>query len=296
MLRSIIVALVVATSAVAFAQQSPEVTKYLQATIALYENLEYAKALAQVQKAKAKAKTPDDEARCSVLEAIVLADMGKDEKATKAFQSAFSFDPELKLPVAVAPKITALAEKAREQVKKMLAPTIAAQKADEEKRLAEEKAKADAIKAEEDKRRAEAVAQQQKEEDDRRKAMQPPPAVVKSGPPLRSLSWIPGAVGLLGAGLATVGFVSASGSYNSLVKDTMLTPAQAITARDSGKTMATVGWISAGVAVAGIGAAVVMFLMGNGEPAAAPPVSFMLTPHGGAVSVFGSFDVMEVAR
>lgn len=74
------------------------------------------------------------------------------------------------------------------------------------------------------------------------------------------------------------------------------TPAQAITARDSGKTMATVGWISAGVAVAGIGAAVVMFLMGNGEPAAAPPVSFMLTPHGGAVSVFGSFDVMEVAR
>lgn len=158
-----------------------------------------------MQKAKAKAKTPDDEARCSVLEAIVLADIGKDEKATKAFESAFSFDPELKLPVAVAPKITALAEKAREQVKKMLAPSIAAQKADEEKRLAEEKAKADAIEAEEDKRRAEAVAQQQKEEDDRRKAMQPPPAVVKSGPPLRSLSWIPGAVGLLGAGLATVG-------------------------------------------------------------------------------------------
>lgn len=294
MLRAAVITVALASSTAAWAQQSPEVTKYLQATITLYENLEYAKALAQVQKAKTKAKTPDDEARCSVLEAIVLADMGKDDKASKAFQEAFSIDPELKLPVAVAPKISALAEKARDQVKKMLAPTLAAQKAEEEKRLAEEKAKADAIKAEEDKRRAEAVAQQQKEEEERRKAMQPPPAVVKTGPSLRSLSWIPGAAGLLAAGVATWAFVSASGQYQTLTRTTP-SPSDAIAARDSGKTFAALGWVLSGVAVAGIGTAVVMFIIG--APAETPPpVSFTLTPHGGAITLSGSFDVMEVVR
>jgi tetratricopeptide (TPR) repeat protein len=295
MVRVLVFALSLATATTAFAQQSPEVTKYLQASIALYENLEYAKALAQVQKAKTKAKSPDDEARCSVLEAVVLADMGKDEKASKAFQEAFSIDPELKLPVAVAPKIQALSEKAREQVKKMLAPTLAAQKAEEEKRLAEEKAKADAVKAEEEKRRQDALAQQQKEEDERRKLLQPPPAVVKPGPSARSLSWIPGAVGLLSAGVATAAFVSASGSYKSLTSNTAMTPAQALAARDGGKTMATLGWVFSGVAVAGIGAAVVMFLVG-GDAAPQPAVSFFLTPQGGAVTFGGSFDLAGGVR
>jgi hypothetical protein len=65
---------------VALAQtQSSEVTRYLQAATTLYENLEYAKALAQVQKAKTKARTPDDEARCSVLEGVVPRPLGQGE-------------------------------------------------------------------------------------------------------------------------------------------------------------------------------------------------------------------------
>ncbi len=292
----IIRVLVVCLSTAAFAQQSPEVTKYLQATITLYENLEYAKALAQVQKAKSKAKTPDDEARCSVIEAIVLADMGKDDKASKAFQEAFAIDPDLKLPVAVAPKIAAIADKAREQVKKLLAPSIAQQKAAEEKKAAEEQAKIDSAKAEEDQRKREALAQQVKDDDERKKAMQPPPAVLKAGgPSARSLSWIPGAVGLLSAGVATVLFVSASGRYNTLLNDRMLMPNDAVTARNRGKIEAALGWTFTGVAVAGIGAAVVMFLVGA-DSASAPAVSVALSSEGAAVSWAGQFDLFEVLR
>lgn len=275
----------------AFADQSAEVGKYLQAAIALYENLEYAKSLAQVQKAKSKAKSPDDEARCSVLEGIVLADMGKDDKASKAFTEAFSVDPELKLPIAVAPKITALAEKSREQVKKLLAPTLAAQKAEEEKRLAEEKAKADAARAEEERKLAIAA----KEEEERKRALQPPPAVVKPGPSLRSYAWIPGAVGLVGAAVASVAFISASGKYTELTKNPpTLTQAEAIAARDSGKTFTTMGWIFSGVAVAGLGAAAVMFLVG--KPAEPAPVALTLLPGGAAVTFSGTFELAEVLR
>jgi tetratricopeptide (TPR) repeat protein len=287
--------LVVFISTVAFAQQSAEVTKYLQATITLYENLEYAKALSQVQKAKSKAKTPDDEARCSVLEAIVLADMGRDEKASKAFQQAFAIDTELTLPVAVAPKIAALADKAREQVKKLLAPSLAQQKAEEAKKAAEEQAKLDASKAEEEHRRKEALALQQKADEERKKAMLPPAAVAKTGPSFRSMSWIPGAIGLLSAGVATAFFVSASNKLNALRSDMMLTPTNALIARDSGKSDATLGWVFSGVAVAGLGAAIVMFLMSE-DWSPTPAVSLFITHHGGGVVWSGEFDFPEVLR
>ncbi|MDX2015304.1 MAG: hypothetical protein SFW67_34245 [Myxococcaceae bacterium] len=291
MRRAFGLALVLVASVALAQTQSPEVTKYLQAAITLYENLEYPKALAQVQKAKTKAKTPDDEARCSVLEGVVLADMGKDEKATAAFTEAFSFDPDLKLPVAVAPKISALAEKAREQVKKMLAPTLAAQKAEEEKRLAEEKAKADAVKAEEDRKKADELARAQREEEERRKAMQPPPAVARPGPNLRPLSWIPGAVGLVAGGVATYCLARAGNRFQALnTAGGDVPPAEARALRDNGKELQTLGFIFTGVAVAGIGTAVVMFLIGAPPPPAT--VSFMLTPSGGAVSLSGSFDLL----
>jgi tetratricopeptide (TPR) repeat protein len=281
---------------VALAQtQSSEVTRYLQAATTLYENLEYAKALAQVQKAKTKARTPDDEARCSVLEGVVLADMGKDEKATAAFTEAFSFDPDLKIPVAVAPKITALAEKTREQVKKMLAPTLAAQKAAEEKRMADEKAKADAVKAEEDRKKAEELARAQREDEERRKAMQPPPAVVRPGPNLRSYSWIPGAVGLVSAGLATYFLANAGSRFATLTSGAGLSDADARALRDGGKSSATLGYVFTGVAVAGIGAAIVLFLVGA-PPANQPTVSLDLTPAGGAVTLSGTFDLAGGAR
>ncbi len=279
----------------AFADKSDEVTKFLNASITLYENLEYTKALAQIAKAKAKAQGPDDEARCSVLEGIVLADMGKDDKATTAFKAAFGINPDLKLPVEVAPKIATLAEKARENVKKMLAPTLAAQKAEEDKRLADEKAKSDALKAEEDKKRREDAEQQAKDDAERKRLLQPPPAVVKAGPSLRSFSWIPGAVGLVGAGLATYFFVRAGSLFSQLDARNLQSGETPQSARDGGKTTQTLAAVLTGVAVAGIGTAVVLFLIGA-EPAATPHVSVFFGPTGASAVVSTSFDLTTVLR
>lgn len=267
-------------SPAAFAQ-SAEVKKYLNTAITLYENLEYEKALKQIKNAKAKAKGPDDEAKCALLEGVVLADMGKEEKALSAFKSGFSVDLEAKLPVEVSPKVQAVAEKARANVRKLLAPQLEAEKAEEERRLAEEKKKAE--------EEAARIAEQKRLEEERARQQQPPPAVVKPapGPSARTLAWIPGAVGLVSAGVATGFLVSANGKYQSLLNGTA-DPAQAAQLRDTGKTDATMGYVFAGVAGAGVAAAVVMLIAGGpSEPPAT--VTVMPLEGGGYVNVGFSF-------
>ncbi len=274
-MRSLALVMILVTTP-AFAQ-SAEVKKYLNTAITLYENLEYEKALKQLKSAAAKAKGPDDEAKIALLEGVVLADMGREEKALTAFKTAFSVDLEAKLPVEVSPKVQAVAEKARANVRKMLAPQIEAAKQEEEKRLAEEKKRQD-----EEKRLAE---EKRKQDEEDAKKNQPPPAVVKAapGPSARSLSWIPGAVGLVSAGVATGMLVSASGKHTALLNGTA-PPEQAIQIRDSGKSEATMGYIFTGVAVAGVGAAVVMFIAGA-PPSDAPAVSAVPIQGGGYVSM-----------
>lgn len=278
-MRLICLALVLLANA-AFAQ-SPEVKKYLNTAITLYENLEYEKALKQLKNARGKAKGPDDEAKIALLEGVVLADMGREEKALTAFKTAFSVDLEAKLPVEVSPKVQAVAEKARANVRKVLAPQLEAEKAEEERRLAEEKRK-----AEEDAAR---VAELKRQEDEKNK-MVPPPAVVKpatGGPSARSRSWIPGVIGLASAGVATGFLVSASGKHTALLNGTA-PPEQAVAYRDTGKTDATLGYVFTGVAAAGIGAAVVMLIAG-GAPESTPAVSVVPLEGGGYVSVGFSF-------
>ncbi|MCA3011026.1 MAG: tetratricopeptide repeat protein [Myxococcaceae bacterium] len=281
---------VVLCGALAAAQApSPEVTKYLQAATTLYENLEYTKALAQLRKARTKAKSPDDEARCAVLEGIVLADMGKDEQATAAFTEAFGLDPDLKLPVAVAPKINALAERVRDQVKKTLAPTLAAQRAAEEKRQADERARAEAERADAERRKAEALATAQREDEERRLALLPPPAVAKAAAPVRGWAWLPGAVGLVAGGVATFCFAEAGGRHAALLRaDASVTTTEAQALRDSGRSLAMLGSVFTGLSVAGLGAALVMFLVG--APPAPTSVSLFASPSGGGVSVSGAFE------
>lgn len=257
--------------------QSAQVKKYLNTAITLYENLEYEKALKQLKSAKGKANGPDDEAKIALLEGVVLADMGREEKALTAFKTAFSVDLEAKLPVEVSPKVSAVAEKARANVRLMLAPQIEAAKAEEEKRLAEEKKRAD--------EEAARVAEQRRLEAEERAKNQPPPAVVvtkPSGPSARSLSWIPGVVGLASGGVAAGLLISANGKYNALLNGTA-PPEQAIAYRDSGKTEATLGYVFTGVGIAGIGAAIVMFAAGGA--ADSPTVSAVPLQGGGYVSI-----------
>lgn len=270
-------------AASAFAQNA-EVKKYLNTAITLYENLEYEKALKQLKSAKGKAQGPDDEARIALLEGIVLADMGREEKALTAFKTGFSVDLEARLPVEVSPKVAAVAEKARANVRLMLAPRLEAQRAEEERRLAEQQRK----EAEE----AARLAEQKRVEAEERAANQPPPAVVKpapqpTGPSLRAMSWIPGAVGLISGGVATGLLLSAGGKHAALLNGSA-PPEQAVAYRDSGKTEATLGYVFTGVAVAGVGAAVAMFALG-GE--AGPTVSAVPLQGGGYVSVGWSLDL-----
>jgi tetratricopeptide (TPR) repeat protein len=250
--------------------QSPEVKKYLNAAITLYENLEYEKALKQIKKAKPKATGPDDEAKIGLLEGIVLVDMGKEEQALTAFKTAFSVDLEAKLPLEVSPKVQAVADKARENVRKMLAPQLEAERLAAEKLKADETAKAEAAAKVEAERQAELKRQEEEE----RKKHEPPPAVVKSsGPSVRSLSWIPLAVGVVSGGVAAGLLIDASSKYNALVNGTA-PPADAAAMRDAGKTEATLGYVFIGVAGAGVAAAAVMYFLGadSGAQAAIVPL------------------------
>lgn len=265
------------------AAQSVEVKKFLNATTALYENLEYEKALKQLAKAKVKASSPEDEAKIALLEGIVLADMGREDKALTSFKTAFGIDLEAKLPLDVGPKVLAVAERARANVRKVLAPALAEQKADEERRAAEDKQRAE---------RAAQVAQLAAEEkrrlDEEQRRNAPPPAVLKSsdsGPSVRTLSWVPGAVGLVSAGVGTAFLVSAGGKRTALLNGTV-DLATANDYRASGPTDATLGSLFIGVGIAGVLGAAAMFVFG----APGPRVAVVPTREGVMVALSGSFD------
>ncbi len=270
-------ALAVALASFTAAAQGTEVKKYFNAAITLYENLEYEKALKQLTKAKAKATGADDEARVSLLEGVVLADMGREEKALAAFKAGFSVNLDAKLPVEVGPKVQAVAEKARASVRKLLAPTLEAERLEEERRAAEEKKRAD--------EEAARLAEVKRVEAEERARNQPPPAVTTpaaAGPSARALAWIPGVVGLASAGAATGLLVSASGRHAALLDGTA-PPELASSWRDAGKLEATLGYVFTGVAVAGVASAALMFALG--APAEAPVVAAVPLREGGYVSL-----------
>ncbi|MBN1210584.1 MAG: hypothetical protein JXB05_37380 [Myxococcaceae bacterium] len=98
-----------------------EFQRHLTATIRLYESLEYERALTQIRLARDLPHSPQQEIELSLYEGIILADLGRQESATAAFQSALLIQPEVALPVKVAPKVDKLFESVREQVKRELA-------------------------------------------------------------------------------------------------------------------------------------------------------------------------------
>ena len=239
--------------------QSAEVKKYLNAAVTLYENLEYEKALKQIQRAKTKSAGASDDAAIALYEGIVYADMGKEDLALRSFKTGLSMEPEAKLPLEVSPKVEKVFNRARESVQKLLGPQLEKQR--EEERL---KAEAEKQKAEEEQRKkdeeAARLAAIKPAEPDR-----PPPAVVVKpapGPSVRVLGFIPLGVGVASAAVATYFLVSAKGNLDALNAGTA-PPASATSFRDSGKTDATLGYVFSGVAAAGIVAAAVMFAVGG---------------------------------
>jgi hypothetical protein len=71
----------------------------------LYEELEYEQALVQLQWAKPRALTPEQDVSLGLLEGIVLGDMGERGPSLAAFHAALLLNPEAKLPLKVAPKV-----------------------------------------------------------------------------------------------------------------------------------------------------------------------------------------------
>jgi tetratricopeptide (TPR) repeat protein len=253
--------------------QSAEVKKFLNAAVTLFENLEYEKALKQVQKARVKATGPDDEMRLSLFEGVVLAEMGKEEKALTAFKTGFGFDVNAKLPLEVSPKVAVLAEKARANVKKLLAPQLE----EEARKAAEEKKRAD------DEATAKLAELKRKEEEEARLRAAPPPSVTKQPPPkseptlARRLFWVPGVLGLVAGGVATGCLLAAGGQQTALLEGRPATVMEAMMVRDSGKGLATAGYILLGVAGAGVVTSLLMFLLGGEAP---PPVAVVPQANG----------------
>ncbi len=144
-------------AAPAHAQEAPAVReatdfeRYLAAAVRLYENLEYERALEQLERAKRFSRGADDDVLLALYEGVVRADLGEAETARAAFKTGLLLDPEAKLPVKVSPKVAREFEAMRAEAKRELAPLIARREAEHRQREA-------AAKADEAKREREAAA------------------------------------------------------------------------------------------------------------------------------------------
>jgi len=227
---------------------SPDVKKYVGSAAALFEKLEYEKALAQLKRAKTKSQGPEDDLKIALFEGVVLAEMG-DAGAPAAFAAALGMEPTATLPVAVSPKVQKVFDKAKAQVQKVLD----AQAEVDRKRAEEAKKKDDEKRAQEEANRPAPPPT-------------PPPAVVveqpKPAPKGKSLIGIvPLGLGVVGGGVGAVLLVLANGAHSALMsgQPNSLMEAQRIAA--SGSLMQTTGWIAVGVGAAALVVGLILLLL-----------------------------------
>ncbi len=103
----------------AWGEVSKRVRTYLISANQLIEDLEYERALEQINRGKKVAQGPDDDVALSLYEGIVLAELGGGQQAESnaAFKAALFLDPEATLPLLVSPKLRKRFEELREQVR-----------------------------------------------------------------------------------------------------------------------------------------------------------------------------------
>ncbi|MFY0526535.1 hypothetical protein ACN28I_26470 [Archangium gephyra] len=94
-----------------------EIHNYIRSINRLYESLDYELALNQLQLARKLPRGTDEEVTLSLYEGIILCEMGKQKPGASSFRAALLLRPDAKLPVQVAPKVEALFESVRKQVK-----------------------------------------------------------------------------------------------------------------------------------------------------------------------------------
>lgn len=266
-------------------RQSLEVRRYLNAAVALYEKLEYEQALKQIGRAKKKAATADDETRVALMEGIVLAELGRESAANDAFTTGFGLDSEAKLPLDVSPKVAALAEAARESVKKLLGSTLDRQRAEAEAQRATE--------AEEARRRAAAEAPTP--------PPLPPPEALSPRPKAaapkvatsphrdRTAAWVALAVAGATTGGSVAYLTSAAIRQRALVSGTIDNPDEATATVAAGKREALAGIFLGVAAGAALVTSVTLFLIDTGPANKATSVALVpLAGGGGLVALTGS--------
>ncbi|MFT3840188.1 MAG: hypothetical protein QM723_24585 [Myxococcaceae bacterium] len=263
----------------AFGASTAEVKKYVSSAIALYENLEYEKALKQLDKARLKSGGAEDDAAISLVEGIIYAEMGKEDKADTAFRTGFALDPDVKLPVEVSPKVEKVANKARDKVKKMLAPQIEKQRQEDE---AKKQAELERAQAEEARKKEEEHRRQ--EEEMKSKTNQPPPlGPVEQKLSLRKWAWAPAAVGVAGAVVGAIFLAQAKNKYDALNDPMTVPPGMGLQYKNDGASAQTIGWVFMSVGIVGLAVAAAFLPFGGGE--VVPSTSFFLTPNGGGAMV-----------
>lgn len=269
-------------------RQSLEVRRYLNAAVALYEKLEYEQALKQIGRAKKKAATADDEARVALMEGIVLAELGRESAANDAFTTGFGLDAEAKLPLDVSPKVAALAEAARESVKKLLGSTLDRQRAEAEAQRAAE------LEAARSKAAAEAPAPTPPPlpplEALPPRAKAPAPKVATSPQRDRTAAWIALAVAGATTGGSVAYLTSAAIRQRALVSGTIDDPVEAKASVAAGKREALAGIFLGVAAGAALVTSVTLFLIDTGPANKATSVALVpLAGGGGLVALTGQF-------
>ncbi len=79
--------------------------RYVAAARRLYDNLEYERALDQIQRAQRISQGVEQDVTLGLYEGIILADLGRWPEARQAFFTALLLRPDATLPLRVAPKV-----------------------------------------------------------------------------------------------------------------------------------------------------------------------------------------------
>jgi len=96
--------------------------RYLGAAVQLYENLEYERALTQIQRARSVARGVEQDVSLGLHEGILLAELGRWDEARASFETALLLEPSASLPpLSVSPKVQREFESIRQRVSASLA-------------------------------------------------------------------------------------------------------------------------------------------------------------------------------
>jgi hypothetical protein len=113
-----LVACLLAVPGIVFAAN--DFKRYLTASVQLYKDLEYERALEQLQRARQLARGVYQDVTVALHEGIILGDMGRQEQSRAAFKTALLLNPEATLPFKVSPKVERDFEEVRARVFKDL--------------------------------------------------------------------------------------------------------------------------------------------------------------------------------